>query len=79
MRLVRLSTLAVLSLRLGLVVCAALAFAIGRYLYLGTASPGIPSKPSVSCGSDAGSRYPCHVRLQDLGAGRWRPAMEGAR
>ena len=77
MRLVRLRTLAVLSLRLGLVVCAALAFAIGRYLYLGTASPGIPSKPSVSCGSDAGSGYPCNVRLQDLGAGRWRVTVAG--
>ena len=33
----RLRTLAVLSLRLGLLACAALASPIGRYLYLGTA------------------------------------------
>ena len=77
MRLVRLRTLADLSLRLGLVACAALAFTIGRYLYLGTASAGIPSTLSVSCGSEFSSGSPCKVQLQDLGAGRWRLIISG--
>lgn len=54
-------------LKLILLACALLTLLVGRYLYLGTAAPGIPTTADVSCPGGG-----CKPNLQDLGDGRWR-------
>src|SRR4051812_6810070 len=50
-----------------------LVFSVGRYLYVGTAAPGIPFAVSASCLDSAVDRgASCGIVVQQLGNGRLR-------
>jgi len=64
---------------LALAVIAALCAALGSYLYMGTARPGLPTTVEVACRNQPTDvETPCHAQVQDLGFGRWRVAYPAA-